>query len=74
MVLIINLLDYKVLKCKHIDGFYKYLLQLNPTMWAVIVTDDNDNQVFVEADLSYKISLYKYNHWEEGKESNEERF
>ncbi len=66
MVHIINLLDYKVLKCKHIDGFYKYLLQLSPTLWAVIVTDENDNQIFVESDLSYKESLYKYNHWKEG--------
>lgn len=68
MIIIINLVDFTVLKCKHIDGFFKYLLQLSPTLWAVIVTDENDNQIFVESDLSYKESLYKYNHWKDEKD------
>lgn len=57
--------DVDVLKCRHINDFYKYLCRLTPDLWAVLVYDDTDeNQIWECVYFSEKDALFAYNHWD----------
>lgn len=59
----------EILKCHHVHDFYKYLCRLTPTLWAVLVYDETDeNQIWESVYFSEKDALYAYNHFknEEG--------
>lgn len=49
------------MKCKH-TKVYKYLLQMSPTLWAVVVYDtDDETQLSSQTYLRYKDALYAFN-------------
>lgn len=57
--------DIEVLKCRHIKDYYKYLCKLSPTLWAVMVYDETDeNLVWDNVYFSEKDALYAYNHFD----------
>lgn len=56
--------NIKVLKCRHGEDYYKYLCKLTPSLWAVLVYDETDeNQVWECVYFSEKDALYAYNHY-----------
>jgi len=59
-----NCKDINVLKCRHLKDYYKYLVQLTPELWAVLVYDDTDeNQIWECVYFSYTDALFAYNHY-----------
>lgn len=45
---------------------YKYLVQLTPELWEVLVYDDTDeNLIYENSYFSYNDALYAYDHWDE---------
>lgn len=59
----------KVLKCKHLKEYYKYLCKLTSDLWAVLVYDDTDeNQIWECVYFSYADALHAYNNFKKGEE------
>lgn len=45
---------------------HKYLVQLTPELWEVLVYDDTDeNLIYENSYFSYNDALYAYDHWDE---------
>lgn len=56
--------DIEVLKCRHIKNCYKYLCKLSPTLWAVLVYDETDeNLIWDNVYFSEKDALYAFNRY-----------
>ncbi len=55
-------LDYKVLKCKHIEGKWYYLYEMTKDLWCVVVyAEDEETLLFSAIQLTYKEALHLYN-------------
>ena len=62
----------EVLKCKHINGIYKYLCKLSPDLWALLVYgEDDETLIYDNVHFKYNDALYEYNHYDKGDESEQ---
>ena len=56
--------DIEIIKCRHVQDYFKYLCRLTPGLYAVLVYDSTDeNQIWECVYFSYKDALYAYNHY-----------
>ncbi len=56
--------DIEVLKCRHINDYYKYLCKLSSTLWALLVYgEDDETLVWDNVYFSEREALYSFNHW-----------
>lgn len=60
-------MDFHIIKYKHIKNRYYALYEMTKEMWAIVVYDDNeDNVLFSCIELNYTIALHKYNQIKNG--------
>lgn len=59
----------EILKCKHLQDYYKYLCRLTSELWCLLVYGaDDETLIYENIYFRYSDALYEYNHFkkEEG--------